>query len=112
MTLRVVEDVGYLRKRHLYRGIRTALRVVARRADYRIVHFSIQGNHLHLLCEANTRTALGTGIKAFEISAAKRLNAEISHRRGVRRKGRVLRTATTHARSARFATSAIASPTS
>ena len=32
---------------------------------------------------------MATGIKAFEISAAKRLNAEISHRRGVRRKGQV-----------------------
>ena len=89
VTLRVLEGVGYLRKRHLYRGIRAALAVIARRDNFRVVHFSIQGNHLHLVCEADDRKALSSGMAGFQISAAKHLNDEISKRRGARRRGQV-----------------------
>jgi REP element-mobilizing transposase RayT len=91
VTLRVVGAVGYLRKRHVYRAIRLALETVLERktADFRIVHFSIQGNHLHLVCEADDKRALASGMKSFEISAAKHLNRELSTRRGERRKGHV-----------------------
>ena len=50
---------------------------------------SIQGNHLHLLVEASSRTALARGMQGFEISAAKHLNAAVSKARGRRRRGAV-----------------------
>jgi WD40 repeat protein len=81
--------VGYLRKPHLFRAIRVALFVVAAREDFRIVHFSIQGDHLHLIVEASSREALWSGMKAFQISAAKRINAAITRRTGERRTGTV-----------------------
>jgi REP element-mobilizing transposase RayT len=89
VTLRVVEAVGYLRKPRLFAAIRVALLVAARREDFRIVHFSIQGNHLHLIVEAASREALWKGMKGFQVSAARRINAELSRRTGERRTGTV-----------------------
>src|SRR5262245_57013177 len=79
VTLRVTDRVGYLRKPHMYRAIRGALRVALERDtdDFRIVHFSIQGNHIHVVCEAENQKALTAGMTGFEISAAKRLNDEL-----------------------------------
>jgi REP element-mobilizing transposase RayT len=89
VVLRVAADVAWLRTRHAYRAIRRALATVLDRADeFRIVHFSVQGNHLHLLCEAQNKLALARGLQAFQISAAKHLNRECS-RRSVRRRGKV-----------------------
>ena len=44
------------------------------RTDFRIVHISIQSNHIHLLVEANDPEALARGMQAFQISAARKLN--------------------------------------
>jgi REP element-mobilizing transposase RayT len=78
VVLRVAKRVKWLRTPHAYRAIRGALAVVLDRADeFRIVHFSLQGDHLHLLCEASDRDALAKGLQAFQISAARRLNREM-----------------------------------
>jgi REP element-mobilizing transposase RayT len=53
--------------------------VTYRDESCRIVHQSIQDSHLHLLVEADTRTALARGMQAFQISAAKRINAAVSN---------------------------------
>src|SRR5262245_52942374 len=74
VTLRVLDDVGRLRRRWAYQAIRSALLRVHERADFRVIHISIQGNHVHLLCEANDRTALSRGVSALKISAARKLN--------------------------------------
>src|SRR5207244_3858827 len=55
----------------------------------RIVHFSVQGNHIHALCEATNRDALARGMQAFQISAAKAINRVRSKRAGRRVTGRV-----------------------
>jgi REP element-mobilizing transposase RayT len=82
VVLRVVRDVGNLRTQRAYRAVRGALARCAARADYRVVHVSIQSNHLHLLVEADDRGALSRGMQGFAISAAKRLNRELRRRRG------------------------------
>jgi REP element-mobilizing transposase RayT len=79
VTLRVVDDVSRLRTRAAYHAVREAMLVVHPREDCRIVHLSIQGNHVHLLAEADHRTALARGMQAFQISAAKHINAAISN---------------------------------
>ena len=63
--------------------------MMAKHDDCRIIHASIQGNHLHLIVEAKDRTRLARGMQAFQISAAQRINRAISKRTGVRRIGRV-----------------------
>jgi len=82
VVLRVVRAVGSLRTRHAYRAIRGAIGTCAARADFRLVHASLQSNHLHLLVEADDKLALSRGMQGFAISAAKRLNRELRRRRG------------------------------
>jgi REP element-mobilizing transposase RayT len=90
VVLRVASAVGKLRRRCVYQAIREATLTTARRDDFRIVHLSIQHNHVHLLVEADDKQALARGMQGFQISAAKHLNAAISKGRpGPRRRGTV-----------------------
>jgi len=90
VVLRAVRAVDTLRRRCAYHAIRKATRTTARRDDFRIVHLSIQHDHVHLLVEADDKTALASGMQGFQISAAKHLNAAISKERpGPRRRGSV-----------------------
>src|SRR5215470_2999295 len=90
VVLRVVGAVGNLRRRLTYKAVREATLTTARREDFRIVHLSIQRNHLHLLVEADHKGALASGMQGFQISAAKHLNAAVSKNRpGPRRRGAV-----------------------
>jgi REP element-mobilizing transposase RayT len=82
VVLRVTNEVGTLRKLRAYRAIRGALGTCLARADYRVIHISIQSNHLHLLVEADDKRALARGMQGFAISAAKRLNRALRRRRG------------------------------
>jgi putative transposase len=50
----------------------------------RIVHMSIQGNHVHLIVEAIDEKALAAGVQRFEIILAKAIN------RVLERKGKVV----------------------
>jgi REP element-mobilizing transposase RayT len=104
ITLRVLEAIGRLRTRDAFMAIREAAITVLKHEAFRIVHLSIEGTHLHLLVEADSRAAVSTGMQAFEISAAKHLNsacsraggwwqrkraARLGHALPKRRKGRV-----------------------
>jgi REP element-mobilizing transposase RayT len=90
VVLRAVSAVGNLRRRRVYHAIRQATLTTARREDFRIVHLSLQRTHVHLLVEAQDKSALASGMQAFQISAAKHLNAAISKDRpGPRRRGAV-----------------------
>jgi Transposase IS200 like len=42
--------------------------------DFRIVHFSIQDNHLHMLVEADNDRALARGMRRFTINAARAIH--------------------------------------
>ncbi len=96
VTLRVHRDVSSLRKRLMYRALREATIAVAMGelhdrdgGAFRIVHLSIQRDHVHLLVEADHKRALSNGMQRFQISAAKHINAAISVRRIERRRGPV-----------------------
>ena len=90
VTLRVVPEIGSLRKRAMYHAIRKATLTAAAHGMIRIVHLSIQRTHLHLLVEAKNKRMLAVGVQSFEISAAKHLNAAVGKiRREPRRRGPV-----------------------
>ncbi len=72
--LRTVPEVGRLRRSEAYRAAHGALARMLARVDFRVVHVSIQHNHVHLLVEADDAAALARGIQAFCISMARRLN--------------------------------------
>lgn len=77
MTVRVIREVKNLRTDKAMRAIRRALAVVVGEQAFRIVHFSLQGNHMHLLVEADHKRAMGDGMHSFLISAARQLNREL-----------------------------------
>lgn len=96
VTLRVIDEIGNLRKRSMYAALREATLAVARRelnfaeeGAFRIVHVSIQRQHIHLIVEADNATALSRGMQSFQISAAKRLNRAVSEGKPQRRRGAV-----------------------
>ena len=81
VTLKVLGRVGWLRRRDMYNAIRVALMGLSVTGDFRVVHYSLQNDHIHLLCEADNKRALRSGIASFEISAALRINVLLSRRR-------------------------------
>jgi REP element-mobilizing transposase RayT len=98
VTLRVTSAIGSLRKRFMYSALREATIAVAMRelpfkehGAFRIVHISIQRDHVHLLVEADDKMALSRGMQSFQISAAKHLNSafSIKQKLDVRRRGSV-----------------------
>jgi REP-associated tyrosine transposase len=79
ITLRVDRSVGKLRNRACYAAIReAAITVLPYEEQCRITQLSIQGTHIHMLVEADSKSALATAMQAFTISAAKHINAAVS----------------------------------
>ncbi|HWO23211.1 MAG TPA: transposase [Kofleriaceae bacterium] len=89
VTMRVVGSASGLRRKDTYLALREATIVTAKREDFRIVHMSIQRDHVHLIVEADSRRALSKGLQGFSISAARQLNKAITERGGDRRTGKV-----------------------
>ncbi len=83
VTLRTREHVWNLRSRRSFSIVEAALRGVQPRPDFRVVHFSVQGNHLHLLVEAHGARSLGAGLKALTGRISKGLNAMMAKRGAV-----------------------------
>jgi REP element-mobilizing transposase RayT len=105
VVLSVTHDVGLLRRRRAHQAFRRAAIAVAPRADFRLVHISLQRGHVHLLCEADDRLALANGVRAHCISAARHLNDAVTREQRLRRprRGRVF--------TDRYHATAIKSPT-
>jgi len=81
VTLRTHEHVWNLRSHRCHAVLAAALRGVLGRPGFRVVHFSIQGNHLHLVVEADDAKALATGMRALSGRIAVGLN-KLMGRRG------------------------------
>jgi REP element-mobilizing transposase RayT len=77
VVLRIDPSVGNLRCRKLYKALRDATITAALRERFRIVHVSIQTNHVHLLAEAANNQALARGMQGFQISAARHINTAL-----------------------------------
>ena len=82
VVLKAVPEVGRLRRAKAYRAMRAALARALARGDFRVIHVSVQHNHIHLIVEADDRAALTRGIQGLSIAAAKRHNAELGRARG------------------------------
>ena len=83
VTQRVQPGVGHLRGYRRAQIIEGALRAVRLRPGMQVVHYSIQGNHLHLIVEAEDARSLSRGMQALAIRIARRLNALAGRSGGV-----------------------------
>ena len=82
-VLRAREDVPHLRRRDVFRALKAAMIAAADRFGLRVVHFSVQGNHLHLIVEAADKDSLSQGMRGLAVRVARAIN------RAAHRKGRV-----------------------
>jgi REP element-mobilizing transposase RayT len=55
-------------------------RAVERRRRFRVVHFSVQSNHLHLIVEATSKAALSRGMQGLASGLARRINRHLGRR--------------------------------
>jgi REP element-mobilizing transposase RayT len=84
VTLRMRTDVPSLRTVPIVHEIEKSFAMACRRPGFRLVHYSLQGNHVHLIVEAQDRDALGRGMKAIGARLARAVN------RAANRTGRVV----------------------
>jgi putative transposase len=81
VTQRMQPGVGDLRTQSRLQRITRALRAASGKFGMQVVHFSVQGNHLHLIVEAEGREALSKSMKGLAVRVAIALNKS-SGRRG------------------------------
>ena len=83
VRLRVRKDIPRLRTGRLAVAVRRALIGGKRKPGFRICQFSLQSNHVHLICEANHHEALSRGMQGFCIRFAKQINRKLKRRGSV-----------------------------
>ncbi len=71
-----------LRSQFVYPSVRLALVRAARRApaQFRIVHYSVQRDHLHLVVEAADKRSLSSGVRSVMIRIARYVNDLLARR--------------------------------
>ncbi len=80
VTLRGARGLPSLREQVIFSEMRRAL-ARTRRVWFRVVHFSVQANHVHLLVEADDKASLSRGVMGVAIRMARAVN-RILERRG------------------------------
>jgi REP element-mobilizing transposase RayT len=65
VTLRVRQGVPSLRTKRFLKAFRSSLRESSERGNFRVVHYSLQRDHVHLLVEAAGKRALADGMKSI-----------------------------------------------
>ena len=79
-VLRTLPAVGRLRRRVVYQAVRRALVTIGVDGGFRVVHMSIQHNHLHLLVEATDQRVLSRGMQRLAILVARAINRSLGRR--------------------------------
>lgn len=80
VTLRVRKDVAPVRAKHRFRVVARALQRGGQRLGLKVVHYSVQTTHIHLVVQAADARALGRGMQGLCIRLAKALNAAAGRR--------------------------------
>ncbi len=78
-TMRLVDAVASVRRWRVFAEIVSAIRA-SQREGFRVVEFSVQEGHLHLITEAGGARALSNGVRALSIRIARALNRVLGRR--------------------------------
>jgi putative transposase len=84
VTWRMEKGVWNLRTRRCFGVMQRAMYAGALKGGFRLVHYAVMGNHVHLIVEAPDRVKLARGMQGLGIRIARGLN------RMMGRKGRVI----------------------
>ena len=74
VTLRLRKEVWNLRSRRCFQALKHAFAAGCVRFGCRLIHFSVQGNHIHAVVEAPDAVSLGRAMKGLEVRMARALN--------------------------------------
>ena len=72
--MRILTGVGFLRGYSRRRAIEDSLRAAKERFGMRVVHYSIQGQHLHLILETDNPAMFSRAVQGLAIRIARALN--------------------------------------
>jgi putative transposase len=81
VTWKMGSEVFNLRSQRCFSVLARAMWTGSDRFGFRLVHYSVMGDHMHLLVEAADRRALGRGMKGLGVRIARGLN-RVMQRRG------------------------------
>ena len=84
VTVRMKKNVPRLRNFELVKVLRQAFVKGCKKDGFRICQFSIQANHIHLICEAADQWWLARGVQGWSVRVARGVNRQLG------RKGSVL----------------------
>lgn len=82
VTVRLLPNLRSLRSKSLVRALERTFVAGCERSTFRLVHYSLLGNHAHLIVEARDREALGRGMKSIGSRLALAVNRVMGRRRG------------------------------
>jgi putative transposase len=74
VTWRVHTGLESLRKVTVFRELASAFRIGKERFGFRLVHYAVLSNHLHLIVEAEDRRSLSRGLQGLGIRLARAVN--------------------------------------
>jgi putative transposase len=83
VTWRIASGLPNMRSPEVMKAFRRAFIAGKSRFGFRLIHYSVQENHAHLVCEADDARALSRGMQGLAIRVAKSVN------RALARKGKV-----------------------
>ena len=65
----------------MLRALQAAMRGGCERFGFRLTEWSLQANHIHMICEADDEVAMGRGLKGVGVRLSKKVNG-VQGRRG------------------------------
>ena len=74
LVLRTVPGLPSLRRPVLFAAVRAAIEAGCSRFGMRLVHFSVQGNHIHMIVEAADKLSLTRGMQGLAVRIARAVN--------------------------------------
>jgi hypothetical protein len=74
VTFRFADGLPTLRQGRLHHVPRKAMAACADRDGFRILHYSAQSNHVHLICEADDARTLARNLQSLCVRLAKGVN--------------------------------------
>jgi REP element-mobilizing transposase RayT len=74
VTMRVQPGLPSLRGLREFEALRAAMVAGCERDGFRLIHFSVQSNHMHFIVEGDARSTLASGLQGLAIRMARALN--------------------------------------
>jgi hypothetical protein len=81
ITIRILDGLPSLRGKAVYNVLKRRFDAGKDRFGFRLIHYSVLGNHIHSICEAKDARALARGMQGLKIRIAKGLNVKALIRR-------------------------------